>query len=169
MKKILEIKPERIETIEIELLSELAKNERGDSNEQKMISLEFLWNFLFNRQTELKDKVLANKAANGIPDILKKVDNEIAYVYVKQLVDNLRENKQGYLTLKILGTYMRGFGVGGGTTTITTTANSTSEKSSLKLNEIKPDEPANEENGGMEVDQENNEKRTSPSDNKETV
>lgn len=153
MKKILEIKPERIETIEIELLNELAKNERGDGIEQKMISLEFLWNFLFNRQNELKDKVLANKAANGIPDILKKVDNEVAYVYVKQLVDNLRENKHGYLTLKILGSYMRGFGVGGGTTTITTT--SSIEKSSLKLNEIKPDNdaPSEDNNGGsMEVD-----------------
>lgn len=51
MKKVLEIKPERIEAIDIELINELAKSERGDSKEQKTISLEFLWNFLFNRDT----------------------------------------------------------------------------------------------------------------------
>jgi hypothetical protein len=73
----------------VALIYEIGKRARTELTEYGPKIVEFLWRLAIPGEQNI-DKVLINQAAVAIPEIIRNWDNNTKVIYIKRLIESLR-------------------------------------------------------------------------------
>ena len=111
LKKISQIATTQLKAVEIELISQLISQQKKEDAASKVnlaCGLEFFWEYLHG-QNKITDAGLIRKAILCFSDIIKHADVDIATLYLSKITEQLVQDKNPYIQIKILLNYFNDF------------------------------------------------------------